>query len=157
MQLEALRRANGVALTMQQVNRALEAYLIWLFGGVLFTTPHGDTIDARWIAVAREIADAHTPADVTLRSWGSAMLAYTFHALSTVCFKREGRPTLKGYPLLLQLRCYERLQIGQPNANSAEPYGLDFYADGPALVPFAGPTFGSLWTRRQVCFEHQLQ
>jgi hypothetical protein len=111
-ELEVLARANGGALTLQQTDRALEAYLLWLFGRVLFTTPHGDTIDARWIALAREIADAQNPGQVAPRSWGSAVLAHTFRALSTACYKVEGRPTLSGCPLLLQLWCYERLPIG---------------------------------------------
>ena len=150
MQLEVVTRANGGALTWQQTDRALEAYLLWLFGRVLFTTPHGDTIDARWIAVAREITDAQHPGEVTPRSWGSAVLAHTVRALSTACFKAEGRPTLTGCPLLLQLWCYERLPIGRPYINAGEPYGTDFYPDRGALELFGGPTFGSLWTRRQV-------
>ena len=90
----------------------MEAYLLWLFGQVLFTTPYGDTIDVRWIAVAREITDAQHPGEVTPRSWGSAVLAHTFRALSTACFKAGGQPTLTGCPLLLQLWCYERFPIG---------------------------------------------
>ena len=150
MQLEVLAMANGGALTVQQTDRALEAYLLWLFGRVLFTTPHGDTIDARWIALAREITDAQNPGQVAPRSWGSAVLGHTFRALSTVCYKAEGRPTLSGCPLLLQLWCYERLPIGRPYVNAGEPYGADFYPDRGALEFLGGPTFGSLWTRRQV-------
>jgi hypothetical protein len=129
-----LTRANGGALTVQQMDRALEAYHLWLFGQVLFTTPHGDTIDARWIAVAQEITDAQNPGQVTPRSWGSAVLAYTFRALSTTCFKAEGRPTLTGCPLLLQLWCYERFPIGGPYVNAGESYGSDFYPDAGALA-----------------------
>jgi hypothetical protein len=101
VQLGRLRELNGGALTVQQRDRALEAYLLWLFGWVLFTTPHGETVDARWIAVAREITDARNPAEVTPRSWGSAVLAYTFRALSTACYKSVGQPSLTGCPLLL--------------------------------------------------------
>jgi hypothetical protein len=139
-------------LTVEQKNRALEAYLLWLFGQVLFTTGHGDTVDARWIPVAREIADATRRTDVTPRSWGFAVLAYTYHALNSACLKpvAGGRPTLSGCPLLLQLWSYERFPIGRPSVNATEPYGEDFSPDYPALADSAGPTFGSLWTRRQV-------
>jgi hypothetical protein len=151
MQLENLRELNGGALTVQQRHRALEAYLLWLFGWVLFTSSHGETVDARWIAVAREITDARNRDEVTPRSWGSAVLASTFRALSTACYKAGGHPCLSGCPLLLQLWCYERFPIGRPFVNADEPYGPDFYPDDAGgLAPFGGPTFGSLWTRRQV-------
>jgi len=110
MQVESLRRALPGQLTVQQLDRALEAYLLWLFGYVLFTTGAGDTVSARWIHVAREIADAQNPQDVRDRSWGSAVLAATFRGLCTACFKAEGRPTLMGCPLLLQLWCFEVVQ-----------------------------------------------
>ena len=61
MQVERLRRANNDELTVQQLDIALEAYLLWLFGYVLFTTEAGDTVNARWIAIAREIADTQNP------------------------------------------------------------------------------------------------
>ena len=111
MQVGRLTLVNNGQLTVQQLDRALEAYLLWLFGYVLFTTGAGDTVSARWIDVAREIADAQNPADVRDRSWGSAVLAATFRGLCTVCFKAEGRPTLMGCPLLLQLWCFEVLQV----------------------------------------------
>ena len=102
MQVEKLIRANHGELTVQQLDRALEAYLLWLFGSVLFTTGAGDTVNARWIEIAREITDAQNPQDVRPRSWGLAVLATTFRGLCTVCYKAEGRQTLMGCPLLLQ-------------------------------------------------------
>ena len=107
MQVDRFRRANNGELTVKQLDRALEAYLLWLFGYVLFTIGTGDTVNAQWIAMARKIADAQNPQDVTDRSWGSAMLAATFRGLCTVCYKAEGRPTLMGCPLLLQLWCFK--------------------------------------------------
>ena len=38
--------------TEYQVARHLEAYLLWLFGWVMFTSSHDNTVDARWIAYA---------------------------------------------------------------------------------------------------------
>lgn len=49
--------------TRYQVARHLEAYLLWLFGWVMFTTPHGNTVDARLIEYARQIADSD-PQDI---------------------------------------------------------------------------------------------
>ena len=49
------------AADVQQVSRHLEAYLLWLFGWVLFTSSHGDIVDARFIAYARAIANGEAP------------------------------------------------------------------------------------------------
>ncbi|RLM99245.1 transposon protein, putative, Mutator sub-class [Panicum miliaceum] len=40
-----------------QLARHLKAYLLWLFGWVIFTSSHGETVAARWIPYARAIAD----------------------------------------------------------------------------------------------------
>ena len=55
--------------TEYQVARHLEAYLLWLFGWVKFTSSHGNTMDACWIAYARAIADVAV-IDVPQVSWG---------------------------------------------------------------------------------------
>ena len=148
MQLRTLWELWAGQLTVAQLHRALEAYLLWLFGQVLFTTGAGDTVDARWISIAREIADAQNAGEVTSRSWGSAVLACTFRGLSRTCVMSQGKPNLMGCPLLLQLWCFERFPIGRPDVRAHVPYGPEFYPDGH---PLGGPTFGSLWTRREVC------
>lgn len=43
--------------TNDQVARHLEVYLLWLFGWVLFTISHGDSVDARLVGYARAIVD----------------------------------------------------------------------------------------------------
>ena len=43
--------------TNEQVSRHLEAYLLWLFGWVLFTSSHNDSVDSRLVGYARAIAD----------------------------------------------------------------------------------------------------
>ena len=44
--------------TEYEVDRHLEAYLLWLFGWVMFMSTYSDTVDARWISYARAIADS---------------------------------------------------------------------------------------------------
>ena len=72
--------------TEHQVARHLEAYLLWLFGWVMFTTSHGNTVDARWIAYARAIADAPVDA-VPQMSWGSAVLCATYRGMCDACVR----------------------------------------------------------------------
>ena len=40
------------------VTRSLEAYLLWLFGYIMFNNTHGNTVDKILLPYAREIADA---------------------------------------------------------------------------------------------------
>ena len=64
---------HGADLSGPHLTRCLEAYLMWLFGKVMFTETHVDTISARFIPMAREIAEAQCPADIVPRSFGSAV------------------------------------------------------------------------------------
>jgi hypothetical protein len=120
--------------------------VLWLFGYVLFTSAHGDSVDARFLSLAREIAEARCSGDVPARSWGSAVLAATVRALCVSCVKTGPRSSLLGCPLLLQLWSFERFPIGRPWVDPHKPYEAEFY-HGSELD---GPTFGSMWTRRQV-------
>ena len=40
------------------VSRSLEAYLLWLFGYVMFNNSHGNTVDKGLIPFAQRIGDA---------------------------------------------------------------------------------------------------
>src|SRR5438105_1600157 len=89
------------------VSRSLEAYLLWLFGAMMFSNTHGDSVDKVLMVYAREIADA--PEDeVPTWSWGSAVLAATYRGLCEACSKNKPDAILSGCPLLLQLWAYER-------------------------------------------------
>lgn len=131
------------------IDRCLEAYLLWLFGKVMFTQNHVNTVDARYIAMAQQIADAREQSHITQRSYGSAVLAATYRGLCTVCTKNSKKSALIGCPLLLQLWSYERLPIGRPNVCVGHPFqGEDMHTymtDGGDL-----PTVGAVWTRREV-------
>ena len=126
----------------QQVSRHLEAYVLWLFGWVLFTTSHGNSVDARLIAYARAIADGE-PHQV---SWGSAVLAATYRALCDACTRVKANSILTGCPLLLQLWSFERLSLGRPVLDDMGPYGPEMYPGGDV----DRPTMGSIWCRRRV-------
>ena len=126
------------------VDRSLEAYLLWLFGCIMFNNSHGDCVDRVLMPYAREIADA-ADADVPTWSWASAVLAATYRGLCDACSKMTEGAVLTGCPLLLQLWAYERFAVGRPVVDHS-PYPHDLY------VQFDDdrPTMGTLWCGCQV-------
>jgi hypothetical protein len=96
------------------VDRFFEAYMLWLFGLVLFCSSQGDAVLRYLIPHPRRIADA--PLDVVPQiSWGNSVLASAYRGLCSVVLKgRSAEPILLGCPLLLQLWCHERFAIGRP-------------------------------------------
>nr|ABF94662.1 Transposable element protein, putative, MuDR [Oryza sativa Japonica Group] len=130
------------------VRRSLEAYLLWLFGWVMFTSTHGHAVDFRLVHYARSIADAQ-PQDVPQWSWGSAVLAATYRALCEACTKTDAGAIIAGCPMLLQLWAAERFAIGRPVVDSA-PYGVGRSVQWPE----DGPTMGTYWCRRGRRYAH---
>ena len=51
------------------VTRLLEAYLLWLFGYIMFNNTHGNSVDRILLPYAREIADGDE--NVPPYSWGA--------------------------------------------------------------------------------------
>ncbi|WVZ95908.1 hypothetical protein U9M48_041614 [Paspalum notatum var. saurae] len=70
------------------VRRSLEAYLLWLFGFIMFKNGTSNSADKVLIPYAQEIEDAPEDA-IPLWSWGSAVLAATYHGLCDACMKDE--------------------------------------------------------------------
>src|SRR6185312_3501840 len=67
------------------VTRSLEAYLLWLFGYIMFNNTNGNSVDRILLPYAREIADGDE--DVPPYSWGEAVLAATYCGLCDGCMK----------------------------------------------------------------------
>jgi hypothetical protein len=128
------------------VSRSLEAYLLWLFGWMMFNNSHGQAADKILLGYAREIADA-AAGEVPRWSWGSAVLAATYRGLCEASQRTERGSILTGCPLLLQLWSYERLAVGRPLLDHS-PYDSDLYGDGDDGDD--APTMGTLWCGRQV-------
>ena len=126
------------------VTRSLEAYLLWLFGYIMFNNTHGNSVDRILFPYAREIADGDE--DVPPYSWGEVVLAATYRGLCDGCRKTHWNANLAGCPLLLQLWSYGRLAVGRPII-SHEPYHEAMYGDEED----DRPTMGTLWIWRQVC------
>ena len=64
------------------VARHLEAYILWLFGWIMFCSSQGDSCPKQLIPVARAIANARLD-DIPQFSWASAVLAATYRGLCT--------------------------------------------------------------------------
>jgi hypothetical protein len=126
------------------VSRSLEAYLLWLFGYIMFNNSHGTSVDKVLMPYAQEIADAGEE-QLLMRSWGSAVLAATYRGLCRACTKTDPNALLNGCPLLLQLWSYERFAIGRPVVDQS-PYEHGLHGE----VEDEGPTMGSIWLSREV-------
>ena len=123
------------------VTRSLEAYLLWLFGYIMFNNTHGYSVDRILLPYAREIADGDE--NVPPYSWGEAVLAATYRGLCDSCRKTHENAILAGCPLLLQLWSYERIAVGRPQV-SHEAYHEVMYGD----EEHDRPTMGTLWIWR---------
>nr|CAH66295.1 OSIGBa0139J17.4 [Oryza sativa] len=130
------------------VQRHLVAYLLWLFGWVMFTGTHADSVDKHFIHFAEQIAELPI-AEIPQYSWGSAVLAATYAGLCDACVKNSKQSSLPGCPLLLMLWAHERFDIGRPQLDSYANYGLrEMYRSGVDDIDDR-PTMGSLWTHRE--------
>ena len=123
--------------TDNQVSWHLEVYLLWLFGWVLFTSSHGDSVDARLMGYVRAI----TNGEELEISWGSVVLAAMYRGMCEACCRTKPASILTGCPLLLQLWSFERFSLGRPTLVDSSLYGVDMY-HGDMVDR---PTTGSLW------------
>src|SRR5688572_1549827 len=101
------------------VARHLEAYLLWLFGWIMFCTSQGNSVPKHLLPYRRAISEASLD-EIPLYSWGSAVLAATYRGLCMSCCKVNSiEPIFVGCPLLLQLWSYECFPIGRPRIDLA--------------------------------------
>ena len=120
------------------MTRSLETYLLWLFGYIMFNNSHGHCVDRVLLPHAQEIADADEDA-IPLYSWGSVVLACTYHGLCKASRQNDRNAVLTGCLILLQLWSYERIAISRPMIDQS-PYKPDMYGD----TKDDRPTMGTL-------------
>nr|AAM19059.1 putative transposase related protein [Oryza sativa Japonica Group] len=130
-------------------SRCLEAYLLWLFGWVIFCGGQGHAVDKGLVHYARSIADAAV-GEVPQWSWGSALLVALYRALCESCTKTDPSATFGGCPLFLSIWAAERIAIGRPEVNQ-HAYEESLYEERPEVDY---PTMGTLWCRRQRRWAH---
>ena len=130
------------------VARHFEAYLLWLFGWVMFCSSQGDSCPKQLIPLARSIADAPLH-EVPQLSWASSILAATYRGLWPLCTSvtkvLAEEPIFVGCPLLIQLWSYERFPMGRPEMDF-EPYT----ELSPDHDDVDRPPMDSLWCLRRV-------
>ena len=127
-----------------RITRSLEAYLLWLFGYIIFNNSHGAYVDRVLVPYTQEIAEAVVE-EISQYSWGSAVLAATYRGLYKASVQNKHSAILTGCLILLQLWSYERIAIGRPIIDHS-PYEPDMYGD----TEDDRPTMGTLWYARQV-------
>jgi hypothetical protein len=117
----------------ETVNIYLEAYLLWLFGSVMFTN-HCSKVQTWILPYAYSLANSPIES-IPKYSWGSAVLAATYRGLSNVCTSTAKNPVLTGCPMLVQLWSYERFKVGCPHPKGDVRYhrNKDDETDGPTL------------------------
>src|SRR6266542_4627209 len=124
------------------IDRSLEAYLMWLFGCIMFNNSHGDSVDKVLMPYAREIADAADD-NVPTWSWGLAVLAAMYRGLCDASSRTTEGAILTGCPLLLQLWAYERFAVDRPIVDHTS-YMPDLYGN----IEDDRPTMGTIWCGR---------
>jgi hypothetical protein len=120
-------------------NRHFEAYLLWLFGYMMFCGSQGDAVSRFPIPHAWRIIDS-TEEEMPQINWGAAVLAVTYRGLCAGCTKTGTQLILLGCPLLLQLWSYERLPVGPPSVDRSPYRTLEEGHDSADR-----PTTGSMW------------
>jgi hypothetical protein len=122
----------------ETVDRFFEAYLLWLFGFVLFCSSQCETVKRYLTPHARRIADA--PLDTVPQiSWGNSVLVSVYRGLcSGVSKGRAAEPILLGCPLLLQLWCHASRAPLRVQAPARGPRPKRPFHHGLVVVPSEG-------------------
>ena len=103
--------------TQHQVYQYMRAYILDLFGSLLFTDSSGDSVPAMYLQFLR---DLDAPVQY---NWGGAVLALLYRNLCRVVTRAARMPTtIWGPMVLLQHWAWSRLPCGSPRAlNNWEP------------------------------------
>lgn len=127
----------------------LVANLLWLFGWVMFTGTHADSVEKHFIHFAEQIAELPIE-NIPQCSWGSAILTTTYADLCDACTRNSKQSSLKGCPLLLMFWAHERFDIGRLQLKSYASYGVEEMYRSGVEDNDDHPTMGLLWTHREV-------
>jgi hypothetical protein len=83
-------------------NRHLEAYMLWLFGYVMFCGSQGDAVSGFLNPHVWRIADA-TVEEMPQINWSAVVFVATYRGMCVGCIKTGTQSILLGCPLLLHL------------------------------------------------------
>nr|ABA93972.1 transposon protein, putative, Mutator sub-class [Oryza sativa Japonica Group] len=90
------------------VQRYCRAYVLYIFGSILFPDSGGDMASWMWLPLLADWDEAGT------FSWGSAALAWLYRQLCDACRRQGGDANLAGCVWLLQVWMWMRLPVGRP-------------------------------------------
>ncbi|KAI5399508.1 protein MAIN-LIKE 2 [Lathyrus oleraceus] len=90
----------NIAVTEENVNSHVKAYLLFLLGNLLFTTSSFDSVSAIYLP----FLEVH---DIDSYAWGEAVLATLKVSMNKV---RQGNKTLNGFAYLLLVFAFERFK-----------------------------------------------
>ena len=83
----------------ETVRRHFEAYLLWLFGWVMFLGSHGDNVDKHMVRYTQELVDWPVE-EIQPYAWRPAVLCAMYRTLCNVSTGLERAPSLE------DARCY---------------------------------------------------
>ncbi|XP_066160041.1 uncharacterized protein [Oryza sativa Japonica Group] len=90
------------------VQRYCRAYVLYIFGSILFPDSGGDMASWMWLPLLADWDEAGT------FSWGSAALAWLYRQLCDACRRQGGDANLAGCVWLLQVWMWMMLPVGRP-------------------------------------------
>ena len=93
--------------TVEEIARYTRAYLLDLFGSILFPDASNDSVPIMYLRFLQEM---NTPQQI---NWGAAVLACLYRGLSNACM--EGKKYISGPMLLLQHWCWTWFNIARPS------------------------------------------
>jgi hypothetical protein len=85
---------------------------VWLWhflGAFLFPDSSGDIISWIFLRILMQPLE-----NIATYSWGSAVLAWTYHQLCNACRRQSPNANLGGCSYLLQVWIWERFLVGRP-------------------------------------------
>ena len=97
------------------VDRHARAYILYLFGCILFPDNSGDSVQLIYLPLLGDLER------VDEYSWGSATLAYLYHNLCRA--SRKGAKDIGDCLMLLQIWSWEHIHIGRPIIRTIRPDG----------------------------------
>ena len=97
------------------VDRHARAYILYLFGCILFPDKSGDSVQLIYLPLLGDLER------VDEYSWGSATLAYLYRNLCRA--SRKGAKDIGGCLMLLQIWSWEHIHIGRPIIRTFRPAG----------------------------------
>uniref|UniRef100_A0ACD6ATP0 Uncharacterized protein n=1 Tax=Avena sativa TaxID=4498 RepID=A0ACD6ATP0_AVESA len=114
----------------ETVSRYARAYVMYVFGKVLFSDSGGSDVSWMYLPLLRDWDDAGR------YSWGSAGLAYLYRQLDEACRRSKGTSNMGGCVLVLQVWSWLRFPIGRPTTYAPRDWEHTEEDRAPTVVYF---------------------